>query len=107
MHESCFAGAARWFIALFGVVILASYFFPGDRPTEFNSDVWVPDNAERAQRLAAKTAAWSAGRAWAPPEQLDRPRHHGWERAPPPLVEPNKEQSAPQLIRRHPMRPAN
>jgi hypothetical protein len=55
-------GVVRWFFVLFGVLVLASYLFPGDKPTEFDADVWVADNEERAANLKRKTKSWRAGR---------------------------------------------
>ena len=56
------AGVARWFFVLFGVLILASYLFPGDKPTEFDTNVWVADNEERTANLKRKIKSWRAGR---------------------------------------------
>lgn len=51
-------GPMRWFFVIFGLLVLARWLLPGDKPTELDADVWVPDDAERAQRLEAKVTAW-------------------------------------------------
>jgi hypothetical protein len=89
-----------------GAFVLAIIFGGRDDPTELDADVWVADDEERAQRLAAKTAAWRSGRGWISPEKLERLTYRGGGSYPIAVANPNAERPARRLVRRHPMRPA-
>lgn len=66
-------GPMRWFFVFFGVcAVAAALFSGGDRPTELDPDVWVPDPEERAANLKAKTEAWKAGRPYVSRAELAR-----------------------------------
>jgi hypothetical protein len=84
----------------------------GDKPRELDSDVWVADPEERAQRLTAKTAAWRAGQTYFSPEAMAKievdcaaARSRPWPAGGFKIADPNAE-AAKRLVRRHPMRPA-
>jgi len=103
------AGVTRWFFVLFGVLILASYLFPGDKPTEFDADVWVADNEERAANLKRKTRSWRAGRihpAIVATIEADCAATGVEPAAPAGFAPVSAATTMTNPVRRHPMRPA-
>lgn len=92
-------------LLVFGAFVVAVILGGDDKPTELDADVWVADDAERAQRLAAKAAAWRAGRGWISPEELERLTYRGGGSSIT-VTNPNDVRPARRLMRRHPMRPA-
>jgi hypothetical protein len=101
------------FLVVLVVTVTLLALFPGsDKPTELDADVWVSDPEERARRLSAKKAAWREGRAYFSPDAVAKievdcaavqARH--WTPLDFRVANPNVDQPAERLVRRHPMRP--
>jgi len=94
-----------------GALVLWLIFGNGDKPTELDSDVWMPDPEERAANLKLKTEAWRAGRAYFSPAAIakieaDCAAARARPFTPTDFKVAVSESSPRRLVRRHPMRPA-